>query len=153
MLGSENRYEENKAPSHPHPTIPLSSGVGSPIHPLSLFWLTKVKNVLDLLILPSLFVFLNWRIITSQHCDFLPSLSMNQPQAYICLSILYPRPSTPQPSRLSQSTSFGSPESRVKLPILTCFTYGNVCFNVILSDKLPSYHHLSVLSLHFHSRV
>ena len=79
MLGSENCYEENKAPSHPHPTIPLSSGAGSPIHPLSLFWLTKVKNVLDLLILPSLFVFLNWRIIPSQHCDFLPSLSMNQP--------------------------------------------------------------------------
>ena len=52
MLGGENHYEENKARSHPHPTIPLSSGAGSLIHPLSLFWLTNVKNVLDLLIFP-----------------------------------------------------------------------------------------------------
>ena len=66
---------------------------------------------------------------------------MNRPQAYICLSILYPRPFTPQPSRLSQSTSFRRPESCIKLPMATYFTYGNACFNVILSNQLPSYHH------------
>ena len=45
-----------------------------------------------------------------------------------------PHPSPPHPSRLSQSTGLGCPPSCIKLALVIYFTYGDVCFNAILSN-------------------
>jgi len=46
-----------------------------------------------------------------------------------------PPPSSPYPSRSSQSTGFGCPASFITHSLVIYFTYGNVlCFNAILSN-------------------
>ena len=74
----------------------------------------------------NIWIYFNWRIITILWW-FLPYISMNLPQVYMCP--LHPEPFShvplhPVPPTLSQSTSFGCPASSV-----ICFTCGNVCFN------------------------
>ena len=56
---------------------------------------------------------------------------------YMCLpqfEPLLPLPSSAYPSMLSQNTSFQCPVLCVKLTLVICFTYGNVCFSAILSN-------------------
>ena len=72
---------------------------------------------------------------------FLPYINMNQPYAYICpLSpespITLPLPSHPHPSRLSESTDFGSAVS-YKFPLPICFIHGNVYVSVLFSQIIP----------------
>ena len=47
-----------------------------------------------------------------------------------------PPPSSPHPSRLSQSTGFGCPASCIELVLVICFTYGNVYPNIFLIDLI-----------------
>ena len=50
-----------------------------------------------------------------------------------------PPPSPLYPARLSQSTSFGCPASRIKLALVTYFTYSNVSVSMLFSQiVLPS---------------
>ena len=71
---------------------------------------------------------------------FLPYISMNQPQVYMCP--LHPRPPSPLPPNpiplgLSQSTSFGCPDSSIELTLVIYFLYGNVYASVLLSQIIP----------------
>ena len=45
-----------------------------------------------------------------------------------------PLPSLPHPSRLSESNSFGCPESYIKLTLVIYFTYGNVYVSTLFSQ-------------------
>ena len=46
-------------------------------------------------------------------------------------------PTTPYASRLSQSTSFGSLASYIKIALVIYFTYGNVCVAMLFSQIIP----------------
>ena len=80
-------------------------------------------------------IYFNWRIITLQYCD---GFAIHQhrsaigihvsPSSWTPLLLL----SSPHPSRLSQSTDFGYPESYLRLPLAVCFTYGNICVSMLL---------------------
>ena len=60
-------------------------------------------------------------------------------------------PLTPShPSRLSQSTGFEFPASYSKFPLTLCFTYGNACVSILLSQFiLPSLSLTGFISLFF----
>ena len=51
----------------------------------------------------------------------------------------FPSPSPPQPSRLSQSTSFGCPAACLKFALAIYFTYGNVYVSVLFSQIIPPF--------------
>ena len=59
----------------------------------------------------------------------------------ICVPLFWsplPLPSSPHPSQLSQSTSFGCPASRIKLALAIYFTYCNVFVSLLFSQITPS---------------
>ena len=70
-------------------------------------------------------IFLNWRIIALQYCNFFPQqreLAIGirvSPPSWTPL----PPPSPPYPSRLSQCTGFGFCASYIKLPLVIYFVY------------------------------
>ena len=80
-------------------------------------------------------IYFNWRIITLQYCDGFAIYQHGSaigihvsPSSWTPLLLL----SSPHPSRLSQSTDFGYPESYLRLPLAVCFTYGNICVSMLL---------------------
>ena len=88
---------------------------------------SDISNVLFFLII----IYFNWRIITLQHCDGLYHISTWIGHRHMCGSSIWtslPPPSPPYPSKLSQSTGFGFPDSYIKLPLALCFTYGMYMF-------------------------
>ena len=88
----------------------------------------------------SLFIYLNWRIITLQYCAGFCHISVWISYRHTFVpSILYPLlpPSPLHPSRLSQNTSFGYLVSYIKLPLAICFTYGNIYISVLFYQIIP----------------
>ena len=79
-------------------------------------------------------------MITLQYRDgFLPYISVNRPEVYMCPPILKPLPhlSPPHPSGLPQSTGVGCPASCTELALVICFTYGNVQVSKLFSQITP----------------
>ena len=48
-----------------------------------------------------------------------------------------PPPSSPQPSRMSQSISFAYPALSIKLALVVYFTYGDEYVSVLFSQTIP----------------
>ena len=70
---------------------------------------------------------------------FLPYIDMNQPQVYVCLTIMNPPSHIPShhSSGLSQSTSFECPASCIELALVFYFTYGNIHVSMLFSHIIP----------------
>jgi len=82
-----------------------------------------------------LFIF-NWGVIALQDCWFLPYISVNQPQIFVCPLPLEP-PSYLPPHPTPQSTRFELRVLHSKLLLAVCFTYGNVFVCTLLSWFVP----------------
>ena len=86
-----------------------------------------------------IFIYFNWRLITLQYCgSFCHKLTWIS-HGCTCVplfQISLPPPSPSHPSRLSQCTGFERPVSHIELGLVIYFTYGNMCFNAILSNHL-----------------
>ena len=94
----------------------------------NLVWRTFLKNYL---------IYFNWRPIILQYCSgFCHMLSTWISHGYTCPPSWTPLPplSPSHPSRLSQCIGFECPVSRIELGLVIDFTYGNLCFNTILSN-------------------
>ena len=84
--------------------------------------------------------YFNWRIITLQYCDGFchTSIWIGPKYTYIPSILNLPLTSLLTPSsRLSQSTSFGYPESSIKVALVIYFTYGNAYASVLFSRIIP----------------
>ena len=84
--------------------------------------------------------FFNWRIIALQYWVHFCHISVNQPRVYMCPLRFEP------PSHLPPHlTPLGCLERQVELPALysifllaICFTYGNLCVSMLLSQFVPA---------------
>ena len=84
-------------------------------------------------------IYFNWRLITLQYCGSfchkLTCISHGCTRVRL-FQIPLPPPSPSHPSGLSQCTGFECPVSPMELGLVIYFTYGNTCFNAIVSNHL-----------------
>ena len=98
------------------------------------------QNLYYALILFYLFIYFNWRLITSQYCSgFCYTLTWI---SHGCTCVPHPEPPVPppspsHPSGSSQCTSPEHPVSCIEPGLAICFTYGNIRASVLFSQIIP----------------